>query len=213
MRPTPLGECPSGNSHEGTPYGQCSEVKPEFVRSPGDCAPNVRVQHQDVLGHADKMQVALIGFAQYFFMLHSDVVHRRKRAAFSAVGMKEHEADEQYRNALLDEKDFVFMKSVNDAARSSPNSVTSSRRIRARARVAAEAEDEVLLEASCRVTALVLVLLSRAPVSLLPRSTTRRQPLRVGHRPRHQQRARVPPPARAVVEGRGSELDGAVQFC
>ena len=79
--------------------------------------------------------------------------------------------------------------------------------------VEAEAEDEVLLEASFRVTALVLVLLFRAPVSLLPRSTTRRQPLRVKHRPRHQQRARVPPPAEAVVEGGGSESDGAVQFC
>ena len=28
--------------------------------------------------------------------------------------MKDHEANEQYRNALLDVKDFAFMKSVND---------------------------------------------------------------------------------------------------
>ena len=47
-------------------------------------------------------------------MLHSDLVHRRKLAAFTAIGMKDYEANEQYRNALLDEKDFAFMKSVND---------------------------------------------------------------------------------------------------
>ena len=46
-------------------------------------------------------------------MLHSDLVHRRKLAAFTAIGMKDHEASEQYRNALLDKKDFVFMKSGN----------------------------------------------------------------------------------------------------
>ena len=52
--------------------------------------------------------------AQYTWMLHSDLVHRRKLAGFTAIGMKDYEANEQYRNALLDEKDFAFMKSVND---------------------------------------------------------------------------------------------------
>ena len=68
----------------------------------------------EVKAHADKMQVALIRMAQHTFMLHSDAVHRRKLAAFTAIGMKDYEANEQYRNALLDEKDFAFMKSVND---------------------------------------------------------------------------------------------------
>ena len=69
---------------------------------------------EEVKAHADKMQVALVRVAQYILMLHSDLVHRRKLAAFTAIGMKDHEANEVYRNALLDEKDFVFMKSVND---------------------------------------------------------------------------------------------------
>ena len=77
--------------------------------------------------HADKMQVALIHMAQYILMLHSDVVHRRKLAAFTAIGMKDHEATGQYRNALLDMKISVFMKSVN-------------KHRRARATVMAEAE-------------------------------------------------------------------------
>ena len=68
----------------------------------------------EVKAHADKMQVALIRMAQYFFMLHSDLVHRRKLAAFTAIGMKDFEAKEEYRTALLDERDFAFMKSVND---------------------------------------------------------------------------------------------------
>ena len=69
---------------------------------------------EEVKAHADKMQVALVRVAQYILMLHSDLVHRRKLAAFTAIGMKDHEANEVYRNALLDEKDFAFMKSVND---------------------------------------------------------------------------------------------------
>ena len=68
----------------------------------------------EVKAHADKMQVALIRMAQHTFMLHSDAVHRRKLAAFTAIGIKDYEANEQYRNALLDQKDFAFMKSVND---------------------------------------------------------------------------------------------------
>ena len=68
----------------------------------------------EIKAHADKMQVALIRMAQYILMLHSDLIHRRKLAAFTAIGMKDFEANEVYRNALLDEKDFVFMKSVND---------------------------------------------------------------------------------------------------
>ena len=67
----------------------------------------------EVKAYADKMQVALIRFAQYFYMLHSDLVHRRKLAAFTAIGMKDHEVNESYRNALLDENDFTFMKSIN----------------------------------------------------------------------------------------------------
>ena len=69
---------------------------------------------EEVKVHADKMQVALVRVAQHILMLHSDLVHRRKLAAFTAIGMKEYEANEVYRNALLDEKDFAFMKSVND---------------------------------------------------------------------------------------------------
>ena len=69
---------------------------------------------EEVKAHADKMQVALIRIAQFILMLHSDLIQRRKLAAFTAIGMKDHEANEVYRNALLDEKDFVFMKSVND---------------------------------------------------------------------------------------------------
>ena len=88
----------------------------------------------------------------------------------------------------------------------------SFRRSRARAEAEAEAEGEVPIEAG-RVTALCLVLLLRAPASLLPRSNTRRQPLRVGEHPRDQQRARVPLPVAAVAEGTGSELHGAVQLC
>ena len=40
----------------------------------------------DVKAHADKMQVALIRMAQYILMLHSDLVHCRKLAAFTAIG-------------------------------------------------------------------------------------------------------------------------------
>jgi len=68
----------------------------------------------EVKAHADKMQVALIRMAQYTFMLHSDLVHRRKLAGFTAIGMKDYEAKEEYRTALFDERDFAFMKSVND---------------------------------------------------------------------------------------------------
>ena len=68
----------------------------------------------EVKAHVDKMQTALIRVSQYIFMLHSDLVHRRKLAAFTAIGMKDYEANEVYRHALPDEKDFAFMKSVND---------------------------------------------------------------------------------------------------
>ena len=46
-----------------------------------------------VKAHADKMQVALVRVAQHIFMLHSDIVHRRKLAAFTAIGMKDFAAE------------------------------------------------------------------------------------------------------------------------
>ena len=71
----------------------------------------------EVKAHVDKMQTALIRVSQYIFMLHSDVVHRRKLAALTAMGMKDHEATQSHRDALLDEQDFALMKSVNDRRR------------------------------------------------------------------------------------------------
>ena len=49
----------------------------------------------EVKAHADKdkMQVALIRMAQYILMLPSDLVHRRKLAAFTAIGLKDYEAN------------------------------------------------------------------------------------------------------------------------
>ena len=71
----------------------------------------------EVKAHVDKMQTALIRVSQYILMLHSDVVHRRKLAALTAMGMKDHEATQSHRDALLDEQDFALMKSVNDRRR------------------------------------------------------------------------------------------------
>ena len=71
----------------------------------------------EVKAHVDKMQTALIRVSQYIFMLHSDVVHRRKLAALTAMGMRDHEAAQSHRDALLDEQDFALMKSVNDRRR------------------------------------------------------------------------------------------------
>ena len=72
---------------------------------------------EEVKAHVDKMQTALIRMSQYVLMLHSDVVHRRKLAALTAMGMKDHEATQSHRDALLDEQDFALMKSVNDRRR------------------------------------------------------------------------------------------------
>ena len=41
----------------------------------------------EVKAHVDKMQTALIRVSQYILMLHSDVVHRRKLAALTAMGI------------------------------------------------------------------------------------------------------------------------------
>ena len=167
----------------------------------------------EVLAHADKMQVTLIRMAQYFLMLHSDLVHRRKLAAFTAIGMKDYEANEVYRNALLDEKDFVFMKSVNDRRlefaklRSQLQKQQGKGKGRGRGRGRGSARSQLQSDSSGPGAAV--------------QSTSQSAPKEHSSETATPSRASSPAapkgtstsPGRGRGEGRGSELHGAVQFC